>query len=67
MAQGVTIVMNPQTGEILAMVSLPSYDNDKFAAGISAADYAAYLDDRPSPCETTRSRTSTRRAPPSSW
>ncbi|MGZ6214559.1 MAG: penicillin-binding protein 2, partial [Candidatus Limnocylindria bacterium] len=44
-AQGVTIVMNPQTGEILAMVSLPTYDNDKFAAGISAADYAAYLND----------------------
>jgi penicillin-binding protein 2 len=44
-AQGVTIVMNPQTGEILAMVSLPTYDNDKFAAGISAADYAAYLTD----------------------
>ena len=32
---GVTIVMNPQTGEILAMVSLPTYDNNKFAAGIS--------------------------------
>jgi penicillin-binding protein 2 len=44
-AQGVTIVINPQTGEILAMVSLPTYDNDKFAAGISAADYAAYLAD----------------------
>jgi penicillin-binding protein 2 len=48
-AQGVTIVMNPQTGEILAMVSLPTYDNDKFAAGISAADYAAYLDDPTKP------------------
>ena len=44
-SQGVTIVMNPQTGEILAMVSLPSYDNNKFAAGISAADYAIYLED----------------------
>ena len=41
--QGVTIVMNPQTGEILAMASLPSYDNNKFASGISAADYQAYL------------------------
>ncbi|HET7685696.1 MAG TPA: penicillin-binding protein 2 [Candidatus Limnocylindria bacterium] len=41
--QGVTIVMNPQTGEILAMVSLPAYDNNKFAGGISAADYQAYL------------------------
>jgi penicillin-binding protein 2 len=48
-AQGVTIVMNPQTGEILAMVSLPTYDNDKFAAGISGQDYAAYLADPTKP------------------
>jgi penicillin-binding protein 2 len=48
-AQGVTIVMNPQTGEILAMVSLPTYDNNKFAAGISAEDYAAYLSDPTKP------------------
>jgi penicillin-binding protein 2 len=48
-AQGVTIVMNPQTGEILAMVSLPTYDNDKFAAGISAEDYTAYLNDPTKP------------------
>jgi penicillin-binding protein 2 len=44
-SQGVTIVMNPQTGEILAMVSLPAYDNNTFAAGISAADYSIYLND----------------------
>lgn len=44
-SQGVIIVMNPQTGEILAMVSLPAYDNNKFAAGISAADFNAYLAD----------------------
>ena len=43
--QGVTIVMNPQTGEILAMVSLPGYDNNKFATGISVDDFAAYLAD----------------------
>jgi penicillin-binding protein 2 len=48
-AQGVTIVMNPQTGEILAMVSLPTYDNNRFAAGISPADYAAYLSDPTKP------------------
>ena len=46
---GVTIVMNPQTGEILAMVSLPTYDNNKFAAGISAEEYAAYLADPTKP------------------
>jgi penicillin-binding protein 2 len=44
-SQGVTIVMNPQTGEILAMVSLPSYDNNDFAGGIDIDDYAAYLTD----------------------
>jgi penicillin-binding protein 2 len=47
--QGVTIVMNPQTGEILAMVSLPAYDNNKFAAGISADDYSVYLSDPAKP------------------
>ena len=41
--QGVTIVMNPQTGEILAMVSLPAYDNNTFAGGISSSEYQAYL------------------------
>ncbi len=44
-SQGVTIVMNPQTGEILAMVSLPAYDNNKFAAGISVDDFNIYLTD----------------------
>ncbi|MDQ3880139.1 MAG: penicillin-binding protein 2 [Chloroflexota bacterium] len=43
--QGVTIVMNPQTGEILAMVSLPSYDNNAFASGIDPQRFAEYLDD----------------------
>ena len=43
--RGVVIVMNPQTGEILAMVSLPTYDNNVFARGISSADYQALLDD----------------------
>jgi penicillin-binding protein 2 len=44
-SQGVTVVMNPQTGEILAMVSLPSYDNNKFAGGISTEDFNIYLAD----------------------
>jgi penicillin-binding protein 2 len=47
--QGVTIVMNPQTGEILSMVSLPAYDNNKFATGISAKDYSVYLSDPAKP------------------
>jgi penicillin-binding protein 2 len=43
--RGVFLVMNPQTGEILAMVSLPSYDNNLFAKGISNADYQKLLKD----------------------
>ena len=48
-SQGVTIVMNPQTGEILAMVSLPTYDNNAFATGISSEEFAAYLADPTKP------------------
>jgi len=39
--RGVIIVMNPQTGEVLAMVSLPTYDDNLFARGISNADFQA--------------------------
>jgi penicillin-binding protein 2 len=37
--RGVVLVMNPQNGEILSMVSLPAYDNNEFARGISSARY----------------------------
>jgi len=47
--RGVVIVMNPQTGEILAMVSLPTYDNNAFARGIGAKDYAKLLNDKNKP------------------
>ena len=40
---GVVIVMNPQTGEVLAMVSLPTYDDNLFVDGISNADYQALI------------------------
>ena len=43
--RGVVIVMNPQTGEVLALVSLPNYDNNLFAGGISGTDYQALLED----------------------
>ncbi len=43
--RGVVIVENPQTGEILAMVSLPTYDDNAFARGISSKAYAKLLAD----------------------
>ncbi len=39
----VLIAMNPQTGEILAMVSMPTYDDNQFAGGISTAQFQALL------------------------
>ena len=47
--RGVVIVMNPQTGEILAMVSLPTYDDNLFAHGISNADYQALVENPDKP------------------
>jgi penicillin-binding protein 2 len=45
LTRGVVIVMNPQTGEILALVSLPTYDDNLFAQGISNAEYQALIED----------------------
>ena len=42
---GVAIAMNPQTGEILSFVSLPSYDNNLFASGISQEDWTQLIED----------------------
>jgi penicillin-binding protein 2 len=47
--RGVVIAMNPQTGEILALVSLPTYDNNVFARGISNSAYKALVDDPDKP------------------
>ena len=41
--QGAAIVENVHTGEILSMVSLPSYNNNWFSGGISTARYNSLL------------------------
>lgn len=47
--RGVFMAMNPQTGEILAMVSLPAYDNNAMAAGVTAQEFKKLVNraDRP--------------------
>ncbi len=40
---GAAVVVNPQDGHILALVSLPGYDINAFSKGISTADYQALL------------------------
>jgi penicillin-binding protein 2 len=47
--RGVIIVENPQNGNILAMVSLPSYNDQLFANGISNTDFQNLLSDPSQP------------------
>jgi penicillin-binding protein 2 len=42
---GASVVIDPRTGEVLAMVSLPGYDTNMFTRGISQADYSRLLQD----------------------
>jgi len=45
--QGVAVALNPQNGEILAMVSTPAYDNNLFVRGITQKELDALnKDDR---------------------
>lgn len=46
---GSAIAIDPRTGEILAMVSLPSYDPNFFVNGISHANYRLLMDDPAKP------------------
>jgi penicillin-binding protein 2 len=47
--RGAFLAMNPQNGEVLAMVSLPAYDNNQFAQGISMRAYNRLLKDPAKP------------------
>jgi len=43
------IVMDPRNGEILSMVSLPSYDANHFSGGVSSNQYKEYIDNKDLP------------------
>jgi penicillin-binding protein 2 len=46
---GSAIAMDPNNGDVLAFVSLPTYDPNPFVNGIEYADYAALRDDEKQP------------------
>lgn len=47
--KGCGIVINPKTGEILAICSTPSYDSNDFVLGISDAKWQGILNDQSKP------------------
>ena len=42
---GSAVAIDPRSGEVLAMVSLPTYDPNLFVNGISHTDYRRFMDD----------------------
>ena len=45
-AKAAAIAIDPKTGQVLALVSLPGFNNSLFAHGIKSADYNALLNDK---------------------
>ncbi len=45
-SKGAAVAMNPKTGEILALVSVPGFNNNLFAPGISQKDYSDLLNNK---------------------
>lgn len=48
-SKGSVIAMDPETGEIYTMVSLPTYDNNLFAQGIDQQSFAHLIEDPDQP------------------
>lgn len=49
LSRGAAIAIDPRDGSVLALVSVPSFDNNLFAEGISTDDYRAFLEDESKP------------------
>ena len=48
-AKAAAVATNPQTGQVLALISLPGFDNNLFAHGISRSDYSKLINDSNNP------------------
>jgi penicillin-binding protein 2 len=48
---GAAVVLDPRSGEVLTLVSLPAYDPNKFAVGIDRATWASLVNDELKPLQ----------------
>src|SRR6185295_5130542 len=48
-ARGAAVAIDPRTGDVLALVSTPAFDPNRFAAGLSRGDYNALTIDADKP------------------
>jgi penicillin-binding protein 2 len=48
---GAAVVLDPRSGEVLSLVSLPAYDPNKFATGIDTATWSSLINDRLRPLQ----------------
>jgi penicillin-binding protein 2 len=48
---GAAVVLDPRSGEVLSLVSLPAYDPNKFAVGIDRASWASLMTDKERPLQ----------------
>ena len=46
---GAAVVLDPRSGEVLSLVSLPAYDPNKFAVGLDAATWKSLITDKAKP------------------
>ena len=50
-SNGAAVVLDPRSGEVLTLLSLPAYDPNKFALGIDATSWRSLLTDQLKPLQ----------------
>jgi penicillin-binding protein 2 len=64
--RGALVAIDPRNGEVLALVSKPTFDPNLFVDGIDQESWDELNGSLTSPCSTARCAAPTRRAPPTS-